>query len=218
MTVSRTAAVIPLPLSKAAARRATRWTLVSSAPAAVGGLIAVGGPPLGGKSVLAARLAECLPNAIRLEAIDDLSRDQPYWIPDATHRRVARDCTGALLLYAKQLWRSAPSSRPPILLVVTRFGTAAERRRAKVAARLGDMPFLFVEARSRDERALRQIPRAFLGPEELEARLTRYRRSSRAYRPIGRLEELILPALRLRRVHSQLDDAVDRVLTAWRAS
>ncbi len=183
-------------------------------PIASGGLIAIGGPPLGGKSVLAARLAECIPHSVRLEATDDLSRAQPFLARGGV-RRAVRDATADLLQDARRLWRERTPGTAPTILIVTRFATVSERRRAKVAARLAGVRFLFVEARSRDDRALRRIPSAFVTQSELTKRLARYEKATIEYQPIERAEALILPALRLQRVQSQLDAAVDRVLGAW---
>lgn len=182
-----------------------------------GGLIAIGGPPLGGKSVLAARLAECIPDAIRLEAVDDLSRSEPYWPAEPGSSRRSRDPTAALLARARQLCRTRRAGRHPTVLVVTRFGSGSERRRAMVAARLADVRFLFVEAQSRDEYALRRIPSGFLSADQLAERLERYAEAKRRYCPIDRKEALILPAIRLRGVQSRLDKALERVLATWSA-
>ena len=206
------AAAVPLPKPRRGGKGSLR--LRSTSPIATGGLIAIGGPPLGGKSVLAARLAECIPHSVRLEAIDDLSRAQPF-LARGGLRRVVRDPTADLLQDARRIWREQAPGTAPTILIVTRFATAAERRRAKVAARLAGVRFLFVEARSHDDRALRRIPSAFVTRAELDKRLARYEKASREYRPIERAEALILPALRLQRVHSELDAAVDQVLGTW---
>ena len=49
--------------------------------ATAGGLIVVGGPPFHGKSVLAARLADALPFAHKLEVVDNLAATSEYWDP-----------------------------------------------------------------------------------------------------------------------------------------
>ena len=156
---------LPIPGSREVRRGSLRVRGVS--PVATGGLIAIGGPPLGGKSVLAARLAECIPHSVRLEAIDDLSRAQPF-LARGGIRRAVRDATADLLQDARRLWRERAPGTAPTILIVTRFATAAERRRAKVAARLAGVRFLFVEARSRDDRALRRVPSAFVTRSELD--------------------------------------------------
>jgi hypothetical protein len=80
------------------------------------------------------------------------------------------------------------------------------------------MRFLFVEARSRDERALQRIPMDFLSTRELEARLGRYERALRRYQPVSRVETVLLPGVRLTRVVSNLEQAVGRVLGLWRGA
>lgn len=203
---------MPIPKGSRGAR--TSVGARSTVSVATGGLIAIGGPPLGGKSVLAARLAECIPFSVRLEAMDDLSHARPFLVRGGARREV-RDPTAELLQDARRIWREREPGTAPTILLVTRFATAAERRRAKVSARLAGMRFLFVEARSRDDRALRRIPSAFVTRQELAARLARYEKARNEYRPIARAEALILPALQLQRVQSQLDAARDRVLGAW---
>jgi hypothetical protein len=203
-----------MPLGGGAARRrvlASQRVVVDP-----GGLLALGGPPLGGKSLLAARLAECLPRATRLEAIDDLSRSAPYWQPSGRNGRTIRNPAAAMLAEAGRIWRERPPHRAPVIVLVARFATALERRRARVAARRNGMRFLFVECRSRDDRALRRIPMSFLPPAELRERLRRYDAALRAYEAVGNAEALLLPALRLARVQSQIDEKVERVLARWR--
>ncbi len=188
----------------------------SSAPlSGAVGLLAIGGPPLGGKSVLAAALADVLPNAIRLEATDDLSREAPYWVPESPDRRPVSRPGKHLLERARRVWRQSSAGRRPTLIVVTRFGTAADRRRAKVYAALAGMPFLFVEAIAADAQALRRIPARLLEPRELELRLRRYERARRAYAPLRRPEAMVLPGLSVRRVLSDLDASLTRVLSVW---
>ncbi len=214
-TVAASAAVAaqpPLPRP-----RASRARIGSPRPLLFGGMIAIGGPPLGGKSVLAARLAECLPNALRLEAIDDLARARPYQLAEHAHAAPLRVTSKVLLERAKQIWRNKRPGRPPTILVVTRFGSAAERRRAKLQAQLAGMPFLFVEVRSKEERALLRVPMSTLSPSEIDVRMRRYDAALAEYVPMSRAEALALPGLRLDRVLSRLDAAVGRVLAVWKA-
>jgi len=180
-----------------------------------GGMIALGGPPLGGKSLLAARLAECLPRSIRMESIDDLSRSAPYWQPAGPRGRSVANPTSTMLAHAVRLWRDRRAGEAPVILLVARFATAAERRRARAVARESGMRFLFVEALSRDERALRRIPMSFLSPDDLQERLRRFETALQGYQPVSVAESVVLPALRLTRVQSRFDEQVDRVLDRW---
>jgi hypothetical protein len=170
---------------------------------------------LGGKSVLAAHLAECLPYAVEIETIDDLSRGRSYWLPEGPGGRVAYLGTGAMMRRATQIWRTRTAGVAPTILVVARFPTPADRQLAKIAARSAGLPFLFVEARSHDERALRRIPMSFLSREDLRVRLARYDAALRAYRPVGAGEAAQLPAVCLARVQADLRRVVGRVLEAW---
>jgi len=186
-----------------------------SRPLEGGGLLAIGGPPLGGKSVLAAYLAECLPYAVKIEAIDDLTRSRAYWFPEGPGGRVTHVGTSAMLHRARQVWRARAPGAAPTILVVARFSTKAERALARTVARGAGMRFLFVEARSDDERALRHGPMSMLSAREVQARLQRYDAALRAYRPVDEGEAAWLPAVRLVRVQANPERAMKRVLDAW---
>jgi len=171
-------------------------------------MIAIGGPPLGGKGVLAARLADCFPRVVKLELSDDLISSSGNGHAPAT--------LSALLGRAKQVWRDSPAARRPTILVVARFATPTRRRRARAAARAERMRFLFVEARSSEEAVLRRLARPLLSRRELEERVRRYAAALRSYRAVNAAERLYLPALSLARVQSRLDQASERVIEAWR--
>jgi len=169
-------------------------------------MIAIGGPPLGGKGVLAAELIEWLPRAVKLEIPDDLLGE---------HAVLGGGRADALLAEAEQLWRAAGSEFPPTLLVVARFASPARRRRARVLARGAGMRFLFVEAQSSRARARERLFERALTEAEARERFGRYRAALQNYLPVHRAEQIALPALKLRRVQSELDTAVARVLEAW---
>lgn len=180
-----------------------------------GGMIAIGGPPLAGKSLVAARLAEAIPGAMRLEAVDDLSGRDPHWQPAGPGTRRVHNPTRALLGRAQEIWEARDPSSAPVLLISSRFGSPGERRRLARAARAFGMRFLFVEARSRHVRALRRIPVHRLSESEMQERFRRYQEALSRYQPVSSLEARQLPAVRLARVHSGLEQAVARVLRAW---
>lgn len=180
-----------------------------------GGLITVGGPPLGGKQVLTARLAELLFFAIRLEAVDDLVHSDPVWHPEGPGGRAIRNPTRALLARASELWESRRPGFAPILLVSSRFATLGERRQAKRAAERLGIRFLHVEARSESRRSLRRIPMQQLSAREIKQRLERYETALRRYTLVGAAEARSLPALRLTRVHSRFEESAAKVLRAW---
>jgi len=178
-------------------------------------MIAIGGPPLAGKSLVVARLAEAIPGALRLEAIDDLSHRDPHWQPAGPGTKAVRNPTRALLARAKEIWEARDPSNAPVLLISSRFGSPGERRRLSRAARALGMRFLFVEARSRHVRALRFIPVHRLSDREMQERFQRYQEALRRYQSVSSQEARELPAVRLVRVHSGLEQAVARVLRAW---
>jgi hypothetical protein len=169
-----------------------------------GGWIAIGGPPFGGKSVLAAELIEWLPRAIKVERVDDLGTSGE-----------GTGSASALLAQAKEICEQSHPMRRPTIVIVARFGSPARRLRARSLAHRLAVPFLFVESRSTDARA-RERMFARVGSER-EARTisARYRAAMRLYRPIGRGEQIALPAVCLRRVQSHLEAAVARTLSAW---
>ena len=75
-----------------------------------------------------------------------------------------------------------------------------------------------VEVTSRDQRSLLRIPMNVLSSGEIEARLRRHDDALRRYVPVVRSEELALPAFKLKRVLSNLDDVIDKVIAAWMGS
>lgn len=174
-------------------------------PRGAGGLIALGGPPLGGKSVLAAELLGWLPRAEKLELPDELTRP----------RVGARLSAEALLAEATRIWRRTPSALAPTLLLVARFASPAQRRSVRAAARRAGMRFLFVESRSGEARVRQRLFARSMTEAEARERLLRYRAALASYQPLSPSEQLLLPALRLTRVQSDLDGAVSRVLAAW---
>lgn len=171
-----------------------------------GGLIAIGGPPFGGKGVLAAELVDWLPRVFKLELGDDLAGKSVV---------LGGARADVLLAEAREIWLRAESAFPPTILLTARFGSRARRRRARAAARGAGMPFLFVEAQSSRARARERLLARALPEAEARERFKRYRAALQNYLPVSRAEQIALPALRLRRVQSALDAAVARVLEAW---
>jgi hypothetical protein len=182
-----------------------------------GGLLVVGGPPLGGKSVLASRLAECLPQSIKLETIDNLAQEDELWYPDGPTGKAVASPNLEMLKVARRLW-SRRRSESPVIIVSGRFDTPAARSAARETARSAGMPFLFVEARSNDIRALRRISILALPTAEMVKRLDLYEKTVRGYLPVRSDEARAFRLLRLGRVLGNLDGALVRVLEAWGAA
>ena len=120
-----------------------------------------------------------------------------------------------LLADARKIWLRADSALPPTIVVVARFASPARRRRARAAARGAGMRFLFVEAQSGRARARQRLLARALSESEARERFSRYRAALESYLPVHRGEQILLPALRLRKVQSELDEAVARVLETW---
>lgn len=182
-----------------------------------GGLLVVGGPPLGGKSILASRLAECLPQAIKLETIDSLAQEDELWYPNGPTGRVVADPNREMLDVACRIWNRRRPPDSPVIIVSGRFETPALRAAARRAARSAGMTLLFVEARSNDIRALRRISLLALPTAALEKRFELYEKVVRRYCPIDPAEAKEFRILRLRRVLGDLEGSLVRVLKAWGA-
>jgi hypothetical protein len=165
--------------------------------------------------VLAARLVECLPYAMKLETADNLERDQEHLPTHKAKSRIVANPQRDLFARARELLDGGRPWSRPVVILSCRFATPASRRAAQTIARGAGVRFLFVEARSRDIRALRRIPMSFLSPDELKRRTARYEHACAEYQPLTREEMRLLPGLRLTKVLSELDRAVERVLVAW---
>ncbi len=169
-----------------------------------GGILVVCGPPLEGKGPLTARLIDELPNAVRLESVDDLSG------------RAKRGAEPALLAEARAIWTSRRTNAP-VIIVSARFATPASRKSAAALAREIEAPFLLVESTSAPIRSLRRVSRLFLDARQITERLARYQRAKDAYVALDLDERIRLPAITLKRVLGDLDKAVLRVAEAWLA-
>jgi hypothetical protein len=177
-----------------------------------GGLIAIGGPPFSGRSPLAAALADWLPNSLRLETIDDLTRESFPHRKEAAGRSHA---TAAILHNAATLLRRHGSAAT--VIVVARFETPAARHQAYACAQRSAAAFLYVEARSSNIRSIRRLFR-FLDPRvEPTRQLASYQAAARRYIPVSSQERKALPSILLRGVLSDLDDACSAVIRAWHA-
>jgi hypothetical protein len=180
-----------------------------------GGLIVLCGPPLAGKNLLAAGLADWLPRTIKLEAIDNLDRHSDYWIPDGGTDRTVWAPELRLLARVRKICERRTTLVPPTLIVAARFASPRARRSAYRTAQALRLRFLLVEARSSEIRALRRIPMSFLPEAEVVRRLDRYRRAMREYEAVSTAEARTLPCLRMRSVLADLDESVRLVLARW---
>jgi predicted kinase len=180
-----------------------------------GGLILVSGPPFQGKSLLATRLVENLPNTFKLEAQDNLATTAECWFPEGPSGVRVEKPTAQLLAAARGIWNRREAPHLPVIVVTARFETKASRRRAAAMARSCGMPFLLVEARSRNIPTMRRIPTLTLPAAEVLARYQRLERALERYEPIDKTEAAALKCLCLKRVLSDLEAAVARVLLRW---
>ncbi len=165
-----------------------------------GGLLLISGPALEGKGALAAALAERLPDAVLIGGPDDLGGDR-------IEERV-------VLESALEAWRARRSPATTII-AVGRFPTRVMRRDAARRAREERMAFLLVECTSSAIRSLRQVSRLFLPTQEAVARMQRYEDARRRYVGVDDDERRTLPAMCVRRVLANVEDAAERVALAW---
>ena len=182
----------------------------------VGGLLVVGGPPLEGKGVLAARLTESLPFAIKIETVDHLSHGDELWFRDGPTEPGIADPLRQMLALARSIWEERQPAEPPVIVLAARFATPAARSRAATMASNVGMKFLFVEVRSSQIRALRRIPVAGLASEQAVARIELYERILSRYKPLGDEETRLFRSVRLKRALGNLEGALQRVLRVWR--
>jgi len=172
------------------------------------------GPPLGGKGPLAARLHDKLPNTIRLEALDDLSRDGAAYFPKGRFGPATEYAEAVMLREAARAW-ARRGENPPLILVCARFESPALRRSAAELARREQMRFMLVEAMSAPLRALHRVSGLMLPVHEMTTRLERFERAQANYQAVSVAERKRLPALTLKAVLADLDRAADRALNAW---
>ncbi len=183
-------------------------------PTPAGGLILVGGPPFHGKSVLAARLADILPFAHKLEVVDTLrSGAEEHWLPHGMEGPPQLRPLRAMLDAAVRAWKRGTPH--PIVVVAARAGTPAARRLAHRRAEAEGIKFLYVESKAHTIRAFQRLSALSLPKEELIRVMHRYEQALARYEPIDGLEMKTLPALRLNMVLTDVDGAARAVLSRW---
>ncbi len=176
------------------------------------GLLVVCGPPLGGKGPLAARIEELLPNALKIESVDNLAHEGQMYLSRSGSG--VREAEPALLREASRVWRNAETV-PPLVIISARFATPAIRREAADFASAQGTRFLLIEALSAPIRSLRRISRLMLSSQETVLRLARYERARNAYQPTTAKERARLPALAFKSVLSHLEDVAERIVAEW---
>lgn len=176
-------------------------------------MLLIGGPPLHGKALLAAHLAELLPFARKLEVADNLIGNDEHWWPEGVEGPARRRPLRSMLTAAVDIWqRSEPR---PIVILSARAGSPAARRLARRVAVSAGIPFLAVEARSHPIRAVQRLTGVGLPKARLLAAMRRYDRAVADYRGLDRDEVASLPGLRLSRVLDDIEAAGRAVLARW---
>ncbi len=170
------------------------------------------GLPLAGKSPLAARLGEMLPNVVTFEVTDNLANDDQIYRPAWRVRASKYEVEVAALTDAVVALRR---SIRPLIIVVARFATAALRQKAATMVGTAGGRFLLVEATSSPIRSLRRISPMTLPAQDLSTRLERYATARETYEPLTAKERAQLPGISLKTVLSDLDVAAERVAGAW---
>lgn len=178
-----------------------------------GGLIVIGGPPFGGRGALAALLAEWLPRSLKLETVEELSRETfPPNVP--TPAVGARASAAAVAAAIKRIQVAGPKR---IVIVAGRFERPQTRRLAYESARESGVPFLYVEARSSNIRAIRRMFPLLHARTNPARKLELYERALERYVALDARERARLPSVALRAVLSDLDAACASVLSTWNA-
>ena len=172
------------------------------------------GPPLGGKGPLAARVEEMLPYCVKVESIDNLSREDQSYTARAGRSTVFADVESTILRDAFRVWRLSETVSP-VIIVCARFQTSLLRRAAADFALSKGMRFLLVEAMSSPIRSLRRISRLMLSSKETTQRIERYDRTQSIYEPTTPAERAKLPGLAYKTVLANLDDVAERVVSTW---
>ena len=176
-----------------------------------GGLIAIGGPPLGGRGPLAAMVADSLARTVKLETVDTLTRET---FSSGTRQRVVGSAAMESLVAAavKHLQTTRPR---PIVIAVARFEKPADRALAARAAEALGVRFLYVEARSSNIRSIRRLFK-LLGPDLDPVRqIVVHEAAVRRYRAVRSDEAVALPCVVLSSVLRDLDAACLAVCNAW---
>jgi hypothetical protein len=181
----------------------------------LGGLLAIGGPPFGGKQLLAAHLSERIPNVVKIETLDDLNEAEEVWKPQTLHNQKIIKPVPVILASLRRLWSKGAISRLHTIILSARFSTPKERLRAHEFAQDLDIPFLFVESLSSNIRTMRRISSIPIQQKEILKRLQRFENALNRYELIGEKEAKSFSTLRLKNVLSHLEDSVKEVLTFW---
>jgi len=175
----------------------------------------VGGPPIEGKGLVAARLAEWLPFGVKIETVDSLIQEDELWFRYGPAGAALPHPHREMLALARRIWQRRRPATPPVIVLCARFGTAAARSRAAATARAARMRFLFVEARSSQIRTLRRIPELARTAELVLSRVEIYERILRRYEPLTVDEMKDMNCVRLQNTLRNIEGAIARVLRAW---
>ena len=180
-----------------------------------GGLIVVCGPPFSGKSLIGTRLAECLPNAVKLEAEDNILRAGEVWYPDDRSREPVHKPQGKLLETASDIWGTCEIGRTPIVILVARFATPSARRRAYKLARSKNVFFLLIQAHSTNMPVMRRISKLLLPRGQASKRIEQITKAVKAYQAISSGESEQYPCVRLKGDLSALDNLFAEIVSKW---
>lgn len=173
------------------------------------GVIAIGGPPFGGRTVLAGLLADYLPRSLKLETVERLTREEFY--PEGPAKPAASRAQMAL---QTAVMDQLASGARFTLILSARFETPASRKKIQACAASAGVPFLHVEARSTNIRAIRRLLQ-ITGSTDPEAQLERYQALCEKYRPVDADEARRLPSLSLPKVLQDPDAAAAQVIARW---
>jgi hypothetical protein len=182
-----------------------------------GGLIVVCGPPFSGKSLIGARLAECIPNSVKLEAEDNLLRAGEVWYPDDRRRDPVRNPQKKMLEAAGEIWDRCPDKRAPFVIIIARFATPAARQRAYKLALSHNVSFFLIQASSTNLRSMRTMSQLLLPPRKAEKRVAQITKDQKKYRPLTKDEKRRFACLSLKGDLGILDNLFLDIVKTWLA-
>jgi hypothetical protein len=179
------------------------------------GLIIVCGPPFSGKCLIGTRLAECIPNSVKLSAEDNLSRAGEVWYPDVRKREPIFNPQNKMLETAVTMWESGSAVRTPVVILVARFAKPSARYRAYEMALASNAAFLLVQALSTNMKVMRRVSNLLLPSQLADRRIKQISKAVKTYRPVTAHESRQFDCLRLKGDLSALDDLFSKVVNKW---
>jgi hypothetical protein len=156
-------------------------------------------------------LAEWLPRSFKIETVERLSRET--FPPDVPTPATGAKASAAAVTAA--IARLQVSGQKRVAIVSARFERPEARRLAYERAREIGVPFLYVEARSSNIRAIRRMFPLLESRGNPARKLELYEEALQRYIALTARELATLPSIALRSVLSDLEGACANVMASW---